>query len=82
MDRAAAFIRHNVAYARSLPLTEAVEHLRGMLAACVDAPALDEVRRVVATMRDSDTQLELIASGQLRLSLAGEHEDRSPEGAD
>jgi hypothetical protein len=64
-----AFVSESVRYARTLPYTGCLQYLRGMLKACGDLDALGDVREIVQQLSDSDAQLELIASGQLKLNL-------------
>jgi hypothetical protein len=63
------FFTQAIAFARSLPLSQAVLFLRGMLQSCSDSPATDQVRRIYVGLSESDRQLWLIESGQLKLDL-------------
>jgi hypothetical protein len=63
------FIRHSVAYARSLSLCESVEYLRGMLSLCGDSEVTHSVRETFVQLSHCDAQMELIATGQMKLNL-------------
>lgn len=63
------FIAQSIAHARTLPLPEAVVYLRGLLQSCVDSPSLDPIRQVYIGLSESDKQLELIQSAQLKFKL-------------
>jgi hypothetical protein len=69
MDAETFFIEHAVGYARTLPLPDAVAFLRGMSLSVKDGSAADSVRKIVVVLSDSDKQLELIQTGQLKLAL-------------
>lgn len=63
------FIRESVAHSRTLSLLEARRFLCGLLLLGDEAPELASVRKVFADLTDCDSQLELIASGQMKLPL-------------
>ena len=63
------FIRESVQHAKSLPINSSVSFLGGLLNLGKERKELSEVRRIFNSLRDCDHQLELIASGQLKLSL-------------
>ena len=67
------FIQQAIAHARSLPLAEAVLFLRGLLALAEGDDSLREVRLIYAALSESDRQLSLIETGQLRLPLDVPH---------
>lgn len=56
--------------ARELPLTEAVKFLHGMSLSCGDAPADNLVAKILIALSESDRQLELIQTGQLKLEFS------------
>lgn len=51
-----------------MKLPDAVLYLRGLLQTC-EVEALPELRLILAKLSESDKQLELIQSGQLKFSL-------------
>lgn len=55
---------------RDFTLADALPYLRGLLILTEDRPELDHLRSVYSQLSTADAQLELIASGQLRLPLA------------
>lgn len=59
-----------VAHARSMPVTQAIDFLRGALAVS-NSPAMEDVRRAFTSLRIGDDQLELLAGEQMKLSLEG-----------
>lgn len=63
------FIRQSIAFARTLPFGDAVTYLRGMLSLCGDHDMTPAVRDTFVRLSHCDEQLELLASGQLKLSL-------------
>jgi hypothetical protein len=70
MDAEAFFITQSIAYARSLPLKDAGPYLRGMMGVCQEMNGLSEtVRKAAAAVSESDRQLQLIETGQLKLAL-------------
>ena len=71
------FICECVAYARTLPISRSVDFLRGLLlVADPRATDLNQVRSALNKMTECDQQLELIASGQIKLALAPEPKAR------
>jgi hypothetical protein len=69
----AFFIASIAAHARTLPASDAVNFLYGALLVCGERDELDPLYKAYTQLRDSDAQLELIASNQLRLPLDGNH---------
>lgn len=68
----ASFYRETVvALARTMPLAEAVKFLRGALIVAGEHEAMTDVRKAYVSLAHGDQQLELIASGQLKLNLGG-----------
>lgn len=63
------FLNESLAHARTLPLAESVIFLRGMLQSCSDSEAINRIRQIYIPLSESDRQLELIQSGQLKLVL-------------
>jgi len=66
----AFFLTEAVRHARTLPHPEMMTFLRGMSFATEDDPDFDAVRSICRNMAQCEDQLELIASGQLKLDLA------------
>lgn len=72
-EEAIAFFRKlTIATARSLPMSESVDFLRGALAVAGDHEAVAELRAAYLQLRNIDAQLDLIAGGQLKLPLDDE----------
>ena len=70
MDAETFFITQSIAYARSLPLKDAGPYLRGMMGVCREIRNVSEtVGKAAAAVSESDRQLELIETGQLKLAL-------------
>jgi pyridoxal biosynthesis lyase PdxS len=65
----ASFVRQSLAHARTLPLTEARIYLHGLMLLTEGEAGMGPVRIAYQHLCESDAQLELIASGQLRLPL-------------
>lgn len=63
------FIAEAIAHARSLSMEEAVVFLRGLLQSCSDDEALAPLRNAYSVLSESDRQLELIQTGQLKLNF-------------
>jgi hypothetical protein len=63
------FVRQSVAFARTLPFSEAVTYLRGMLSLSGDHELIRTIRDTYTHLYHCDTQLELIASGQMQLPI-------------
>ena len=63
------FLTESVRYARSLPYVDCLKYLRGLLVTCGDTEEVAEIRELVRLMDKNDQQLELIASGQLKLGF-------------
>jgi hypothetical protein len=70
MNAQAVFIARSIELARSLPLKEAVVYVRGLCQLCQDEGVIDEIRRISSLLSESDRQLELIQTGQLKLRLS------------
>ena len=64
------FLVRSVKLARSMPPSDGVIYLRGLLRICGEQPILDGVRRAYADLHSADAQLELIAGGQPLLPLS------------
>lgn len=64
-----SFIAETVRLARLMPCVQAVSYLRGLVLLCGDCDIIAPVRAALMKMAEGDAQLELIASGQLRLDL-------------
>jgi hypothetical protein len=56
--------------ARELPLAKAVEFLRGCIEACESIDGT-EIQKIFVALSETDRQLELIQTGQMKLKLAG-----------
>ncbi len=68
-----AFFRATAAAtARTLPLPDALRFLRGALLVASEHDAMSEIRVAYVQLHSSDSQLELIASGQLKLNLGSD----------
>lgn len=65
----AFFISEAISHARSLPLAQAVEFLRGLLQSCSDSEVTEAIRKVFISLSESDKQLDLIQAQQLKLRL-------------
>lgn len=63
------FISQTMTQVRGMKLPDAVLYLRGLLQTCADENALPEIRRIYVNLSESDRQLELIQTGQLKLPL-------------
>ncbi len=62
------FVRESVRLARSLPYSQMLSFLRGMEFS-LPIDEFPEVRQILFDFRECDRQLELIASGQMKLNL-------------
>ena len=69
MSEAEFFVTKCIAMSRLLPLGDGIQFLHGMLDVIDGSPAAPPVRKAYNAMRDCDHQLELIASGQIKLEL-------------
>lgn len=69
IDAREYFLTEAVTHARTLPLKDAVEFLRGLLQCCNETPATEQVRTVFLHLSESDRQLELIQSGQMKMEF-------------
>lgn len=63
------FLQSSVNHARTMPLTDSVRYLRGLLEVAGDHPAVSELRHAFVCLTESDRQLELISVGQMKLPL-------------
>lgn len=63
------FLRESAGHARSLPVREAVAFLRGLLLVC-DPSMTDQIRHQFDALSNSDRQLELIQTGQIKLNFS------------
>jgi len=63
------FIRESIAHARALNVAHAVLFIRGLLESCDDNDAVVRLRAIYTALSESDRQLELIQSGQLKLNF-------------
>lgn len=66
------FFQEAIAHARTLPVPDAVKFLGGLLQSCTDNDGVAPVRNAFIALSQSDRQLELIQSGQLKLNLQGD----------
>lgn len=66
------FVAHVAAEVRAMPITEARTFLRGLLALVGPDTNVEPLREVYRHIDSADDQLELIASGQLKLNLGGD----------
>lgn len=77
MDEAQKFFfAECAARARELPLSDAVKFLRGWSVSCEDSPEQESVRRILVALSESDRQLELIKTGQMKLQLGSSEGDQ------
>lgn len=63
------FISEAAKHTRGLSYRDSREFLRGLLLVCGDAAEVAALRDILRTLDTTDAQLELIASGQLKLDL-------------
>jgi hypothetical protein len=63
------FVYEAAAYARSLPLPDCARFLRGMLESVPDEQLTGKLRTLFPVVFECDRQLELIATGQMKLGL-------------
>jgi hypothetical protein len=63
------FLREALAHARTMPLRDAALFLHGFVLSCADKKVADQVRPLFVQVSESDRQLELIQSGQMKLNL-------------
>jgi hypothetical protein len=62
------FVRESVRLARSLPYPQMLSYLQGM-SVSTSFELFPEVRKILFDLRECDRQLELIATGQMKLDL-------------
>lgn len=63
------FFRQCAAHARTLPVSQSMAFMRGMMLTLPENPALDEIRTINSAVTESDHQLELIQTGQMKLDF-------------
>ena len=63
------FVVQAITHARTLPMADAVIFLRGLLQSCNDERAFAPVRNAYMALSQSDKQLDLIQTGQLKLKF-------------
>lgn len=63
------FIRECAAHARSLPISEAIEYLRGLFLVCPKVGDLEPLNKIYNALMVSDNQLDLIHAGQMKLQF-------------
>jgi hypothetical protein len=64
------FLRECAAHARTLPVPQAILYLRGLLLSLPEnMRAVDPIRGIYDALIQSDHQLDLIHSGQMKLSF-------------
>lgn len=63
------FLAESIAHARTLSVAQAVLYLRGMVQSCTDSEAVEHIRKAYIGLSESDRQLELIQTRQLKLKL-------------
>lgn len=66
------FLCECIAHVRELKLADAVLFLRGMLESVEDEALKSPIQNAFVLLTESDRQLELIQSGQLKLRLPAE----------
>lgn len=75
------FIIESIRHARTLPYTECLKYLRGLIVACGDLDEIADARALVRVMDQNDAQLELLATGQMRFYLDSDsYKPRPPRG--
>jgi hypothetical protein len=62
-------IHKNIGLARTLPLPDAVQLLRGLLVLCGDSDGTKELRFIYTNLSESDRQLSLFETGQLKFAF-------------
>lgn len=65
----ACYLQHSAQLARSLPLPTARLFLHGALLIAGEHESIESLREVYFSLRDADSALEPIATGQLQLQL-------------
>lgn len=68
-DSTTFFVEEIARHARTLPLNEAVQFLKGGLQLIGDREEVQALREASIALNAADNQLELISGQQLRLSL-------------
>jgi hypothetical protein len=63
------FVRECAAHAKTLSVSAAVLYLRGMMLLCPQSQALQIIAGIYNAIIESESQLELIHSGQLKLDF-------------
>lgn len=69
MDSVDFCIRQTAHFARTAPLSESVQFLRGLLQLAGEDERVGPLRQLFFNLQSSDSQLELIATGQMRLDF-------------
>jgi hypothetical protein len=75
------FITESIAHARQMPTKDAVIFLRGLLQSSLESPAIDRIRAAFIALSESDRQLELIQSGQMKLDFTPSKMAKRGDGA-
>jgi hypothetical protein len=63
------FLEQAITFGRSLPVKDAVVYFRGLVLSCDDSDAVCQVRKLVASLSETDRQLDLIATGQTKFKF-------------
>jgi hypothetical protein len=63
------FLNESLAHARDLPLKDSVRYLKGLCLSVKDETFADRVRLYMTNLSETDMQLHLIQTGQLKLPL-------------
>lgn len=74
------FLRECAAHARSLPVTQAILYLRGLLISCNESSALEGLHAIYDRLVQSDNQLDLIHTGQMKLEFHKKGSKRKGDG--
>jgi hypothetical protein len=69
------FLAECCVHARRLSVPDAVKFLRGLAATCGEDPAVDSVRTILIALSESDRQLELIQTRQMKLEFSASNAD-------
>lgn len=63
------FVRECAAHARTLTVPNAIIFLRGMIMTCPSSQAMAAIKGIYDRLMESDQQLDLIHTGQLKLDF-------------